>query len=105
VDSLQGPACALACGVLPYGSSSFRTQQARALGGWVCSAGNSVHTTPTCLPLLPAQAENEALRDLLLEQAPDKAAAMARLNQVGSDPFGQQMCCLPVKKTWCPVQR
>jgi len=28
------------------------------------------------------KAENEALRDLLLEQAPDKAAAMARLNQV-----------------------
>eukprot|EP00983_Pelagomonas_calceolata_P039425 1137180-Pelagomonas_calceolata.AAC.3 len=33
--------------------------------------------------MAPAQAENEALRDLLLEQAPDKAAAMARLNQVG----------------------
>ncbi|KAF5837046.1 hypothetical protein DUNSADRAFT_4926 [Dunaliella salina] len=29
------------------------------------------------------KAENEALRDLLLEQAPDRGAAMARLNQVG----------------------
>lgn len=34
------------------------------------------------LSKLSLQAENEALRELLLEQAPDKAAVMARLNKV-----------------------
>jgi hypothetical protein len=42
------------------------------------------HNTQHTHPPQHSQAENEALRDLLLEQAPDKAAAMARLNQVMS---------------------
>ena len=46
-----------------------------------------------------SQAENEALRDLLLEQAPDRAAAMARLNQVGD---AVKQLCIPAV---CKVSR